>query len=31
VQENLARLDEADRAAITAYLLAVPPLPDATD
>ena len=31
VQENLARLDEEDRAAIAAYLLAVPPLPDVAD
>lgn len=29
VQENLARLDEADRRAIAAYLLAIPALPDA--
>jgi mono/diheme cytochrome c family protein len=28
VQENLARLDEADRAAIAAYLKALPPQPD---
>ena len=31
VQENLARLSDADRAAIAAYLKAVPPLPDAPD
>ena len=28
VQENLARLPDSDRAAITAYLKAVAPLPD---
>lgn len=31
VQENLARLDDEDRAAIGAYLASVPPLPDADD
>ncbi len=31
VQENLARLRPEDRAAIAAYLKAVPPLPDAAD
>jgi len=31
VQENLARLDDEDRAAIAAYLAVVPPRPDADD
>jgi len=31
VQENLARLPDADREAIAAYLKAVPPLPDPAD
>jgi len=31
VQENLARLPDADREAIAAYLKALPPVPDTPD